>query len=135
MKKYKTLSEFQLNESLPTNNPAWVKKKLIDFFTNTKNLDDVKVHALAEKLEIDTHELETQIYAILVDFFQYGKYNKAIEEHEVNINQEELEIGIRFEMEHTADVNISRRIALDHLVDCPTYYTRLQKFESECKND
>ena len=129
--KYKTFKEFQINEQMPENK-GWIRKKLIDFFTNTKDMNDDKVHELADKLKISPHDLETQIYSILVDFFQYGKYNQAIKEREVHINQEELEVGIRFEMEHTVDTNIARRIALDHLCDCSNYYTLLQKMETEC---
>jgi hypothetical protein len=40
-------------------------------------------------------------------------------------------MGVKVEMEHTTCPIISRKIALDHLVEIPDYYTRLKKMEAE----
>ena len=39
---------------------------------------------------------------------------------------QEFEIGVSEEMEHTDSILIATEIALDHLVEAPDYYTRLE---------
>lgn len=50
------------------------------------------------------------------------------------INQHELQMGIKDEMEHTKDVRLAEKIALDHLRSDPNYYTKLHNagLEEEC---
>ena len=52
--------------------------------------------------------------------------------HNVNIEliKSELKKGIKVEKEHTADINIAKEIAMDHLVEDPNYYTKLAGIES-----
>ncbi len=52
-----------------------------------------------------------------------------------NINMKELAMGIDVEMEHTNSNIFSAKIALDHLTECDSYYTRLKKMEAECGDD
>ena len=40
---------------------------------------------------------------------------------------EQLKIGMRVELEHTPDPRIAREIAMDHLAEDPTYYTKLAR--------
>ena len=49
--------------------------------------------------------------------------------HSVNEEQiyQEFEIGVSEEMEHTDSIIIATEIALDHLVEAPDYYSRLEK--------
>lgn len=48
----------------------------------------------------------------------------------------QLAKGIQTELEHTNDVNISKEIAKDHLMEIPTdYYDRLEKMEEEAERD
>ena len=47
---------------------------------------------------------------------------------------EQLRMGIEVEMEHTKNIEIAKRIALDHLSEIKDYYTRLAKMEEEAKN-
>lgn len=48
-----------------------------------------------------------------------------------DVNQKELAIGRKIEMEHTTNPEIAEKIALDHLAEIPDYYTRLVKMEKE----
>ena len=41
--------------------------------------------------------------------------------------EKELNLGIKVEGEHTDDISVARRIALDHLVEDPDYYAKLDK--------
>lgn len=43
------------------------------------------------------------------------------------VDQHELKLGIKHEMEHTDDREIAQEIALDHLSEDPKYYTNLIK--------
>jgi nucleoid-associated protein YejK len=52
------------------------------------------------------------------------KHKKSID----YINQQ-LEAGIKVEMEHTNSKSVAKEIALDHLGERPDYYERLKKVE------
>ena len=43
----------------------------------------------------------------------------------------QLQIGIKVEMEHTSDRKIAEEIAMDHLYEDPKYYTKLATIENE----
>lgn len=43
--------------------------------------------------------------------------------------ENQLQVGTRVEQEHTMDPDMAREIALDHLLELPDYYTRLEKME------
>jgi hypothetical protein len=47
----------------------------------------------------------------------------------------ELEMGIQVEYEHTTNKRIAMKIAMDHLVEIPDYYTRLAKMEKFAKKN
>lgn len=52
-----------------------------------------------------------------------------------DVDPKELKIGIEVEFEHTDDKDKATEIAMDHLSECPTYYTRLKKMEENCEED
>lgn len=43
----------------------------------------------------------------------------------------QLNMGVKVEMEHTDYPEVAKRIALDHLVEIPDYYTRLNRMEDD----
>lgn len=49
----------------------------------------------------------------------------------VEFIEEQLEMGIEVELEHTNDEKLAREIAVDHLWEIPDYYTRLKNMEEE----
>ena len=53
--------------------------------------------------------------------------------HNVSVQDilDQIEKGIKVEREHTTDEAEARIIAMDHLVELPDYYTRLDKMEEE----
>lgn len=55
--------------------------------------------------------------------------------HNVSVDfiNNQIKKGIKVEYEHTPNKEISRRIAMDHLVEIPDYYDRLEKMESDAK--
>lgn len=57
--------------------------------------------------------------------------NEIAKHHGVSIKQilNQLEKGIKVELEHTRDRSEARQIALDHLLELPDYYERLARME------
>lgn len=55
--------------------------------------------------------------------------------HGVTLDQimKELRLGTEIETEHTIDRNQAMEIALDHLLELPDYYTRLDKMERDAE--
>lgn len=53
--------------------------------------------------------------------------------HKVPIEalKKQLRKGIKVEMEHTTNRNIANEIAMDHLVEDPFYYEKLETIESK----
>ena len=65
-------------------------------------------------------------------FIEFVNENKIIggrgdNINELDVDQEEFEVGKTVELEHTDDINISKEIALDHLAEDPKYYSKLFK--------
>ena len=53
--------------------------------------------------------------------------NKGIlTEADMNMDSSELAMGIKVEMEHTDDVEVAKKIAMDHLAENPKYYSDLK---------
>ena len=114
------------------NNPTWIRKKILEFFSGQAEITKLEMETLADTLKLTHSDLNEHIYTILVDIFRYGNYmEKRKQDIDVEINADQLEIGVRFELEHTKCPLISRRIALDHLVSDDKYYTHLQEMEKK----
>lgn len=47
--------------------------------------------------------------------------------------EDQIEKGMKVELEHTSDLDKARQIAIDHLTEFPDYYDRLKKMEDEAK--
>jgi hypothetical protein len=56
---------------------------------------------------------------------------KIAKKHNVSVKQieDQLKKGIKVEKEHTKDEKTAKEIALDHLLELPDYYDRLEKME------
>jgi len=57
------------------------------------------------------------------------KHNTEYNENYYKKLQQEFKKGTRVEKEHTDDPKLAQRIAMDHLVEDPEYYTKLKKIE------
>ncbi len=75
---------------------------------------------------------EDNIYRLLVDLV--GGVGRHTHISDKDYNPNELQMGVEIEKEHTDNPNIAKEIAKDHLAECPDYYTRLKKIESECNH-
>ena len=104
-----------------------IHTEIIKWFISNPYPKDDAVHAFAEKLGVDPHKFEGHIYMLLSSVLSEGRSKGKDVKHD----PKELEMGIKVEMEHTTTALISRKIAMDHLVEIPDYYTRLAKMESD----
>jgi len=50
-----------------------------------------------------------------------------------DVDPEQLEMGIKVEMEHTKDPDIAEKIARDHLAEFSSYYTALEEMENKLR--
>jgi len=125
----KTLT--QLNEDL-IDNAGWVRKKILEFYSKFDEVTEKEIGDFLKESKITEESFYHCINNILTDFFRYGKYVAKVKVNDkIEINEKELDVGMRFEMEHTKCPLISRRIALDHLVDDEMYYTHLKEMEEK----
>lgn len=100
-----------------------IENQIIDFITANPELNDTMLHKFAEKLNIDPSEIETKIYRILSSFLTGGK----IKGKKLQVDPEQLKMGIAVEQEHTGNSLLAEKIARDHLIENPKYYTLLKE--------
>jgi len=104
-----------------------LQNEIIKWFLKNPYPDDDKVHTFAESLGIEPDKFESEIYAVLSSLLSEGKSKGR----DIEVDPSQLEMGIKVEMEHTTMPIISRKITIDHLVEIPDYYTRLDRMEKE----
>jgi len=104
-----------------------IREDVIFFLKTNPNPTDADLHIWAEEQEYDVHAVETEIYKLatkFVNFLTGGRANEmGIDEEDVD--PKELKIGIGIEHEHVdeTDLDVQKRIALDHLSEFSDYYT------------
>jgi hypothetical protein len=125
LRVYKNDLENLLKKELNTDKA--VKAEILKLFGQDKEIKDVDVHALAERLQISPHDLEEQIYGILRNLLKGGKSGGE----KKPVDEGELSMGISVEAEHTQDKEIAEKIARDHLAEDPKYYTKLKEMEAK----
>ncbi len=113
--------------------PEELKKEVDDILRKAKGSEvpDSDIHAAAEKYKVSPHDLESYIYSLASKFVTGLDFENTImggKGDKTNINtldQNELQVGIAVEMEHTDDENIAKEIASDHISENPKYYSKL----------
>lgn len=110
---------------------------VIDFFTSNPNPDDSILHNFTEANGFETHQFETITYrlaTIAAEFLRGGKMNKSGLDVS-QVDPEQLSMGIEIEQEHTPNLAVAKKIALDHLSEMPDYYTRMKQMEDQYKSE
>ena len=74
--------------------------------------------------KLDESFLRKRIRAMLIEDFLPGGMGDKINSD--TLDQKELSMGIKVEMEHTNDEKKAKEIATDHLTENPHYYTELK---------
>lgn len=136
MREDKYISKY-LGESQP---PEDIRKKIIDFLRDNPVPPDKAIHAMSNKLGIETDIFESHIYAMLGSFYGKGRYvDKGFTEDD--FDPDEVKKGMVVEMEHTNDPDMAKRICFDHLSETPSkskkskYYTKLAILEKEIEEE
>lgn len=93
----------------------------------------MKVKLTSEQLDNIINNYDKNLEGGYADNFNI---DDLAEKFDVDRNQiiEQLNKGIKVEMEHTNDIILSAEIAMDHIAEIPDYYDRLEKMEDEAEN-
>lgn len=114
-----------------------LEETMISFLSDNPNPSDSKVHDWAEKNDIAVDDAERAIYSLATKFVKILKGGKAGKKglKPEDVDQKQLEIGTKIELEHTPDKDVARHIALDHLAEFGNYYDALIKMEKELESE
>jgi GH24 family phage-related lysozyme (muramidase) len=104
-----------------------IKKSMKDLADKNKRVDN-------DLLSIDEPIKEDQVKGGLADNMDLKDIAKK---HKVSVSDisKEFKMGMKVEMEHTNDKEISKEIALDHLYEDPLYYSKLKTIEDHGMNE
>lgn len=121
------------NAEMPTKQfmslKQFINKGPIQVKTPKKELPSThkEIHPLVKQDPREGHRDEEAESACIEDLA--NKHGVSLEDI-----THQLEMGLKIEMEHTEDMNIAKKIALDHLTEDPHYYTKLAKMEGKGEN-
>jgi len=104
--------------------------EVLKFLKKKPSPEDKELHGWSEQQGIEPEETEEVAYALLGNVLSGGK-SKGNDPK--GLDQGEVAKGIEVEKEHTDVPQIARKIALDHLVEHPRYYTALDAMEKALK--
>jgi len=113
-----------------------ISEDVFNFLKENPNPSDAQVHTFAEKNNYDVHNLEKEIYKLASKFVLLMTSGIATEKSitEKEVDQAQLKKGIKVELEHTKDIDLARKITLDHLAEIPNYYDLLEKMEKDAEH-
>jgi hypothetical protein len=121
-----------LNENMPYPAFAKLSKHASPKSSKEKPTDEFRQQMPDSKEEYSAHD-----YAKEMEARGENEESACIEDlaarHGVSLEDitNQLEMGLKVEMEHTEDMDVAKKIALDHLAEDPHYYTKLAKMEAE----
>ena len=129
-----SLKSLILNEQTVTIDEPTLKNNIQNFFNDNPNpsskqfYDFLDTFAISddnfEKIEAYVFELAT----IASQFLKGGRFNELGKKKE-DFDPEQIKMGIEIEKEHSPNLEMAERIALDHLSEIPDYYNRLHDME------
>jgi hypothetical protein len=119
----------------PVNN---IEEKVIAFFIQNSYPTQSMINNFANKLNISSLQLQSEIYICLSTFLSAGRFNK-LSKSENEFNNDEIKKGIKIELEHLDkrsrySILLAKRITLDHLTEMNDYNTKLLEMEKSNKN-
>jgi hypothetical protein len=125
-----------LNENMPYPTFAKLSKHASPKSSKEKPTDEFRQQMPDSKEEYSAHD-----YAKEMEAKGENEESACIEDlatrHGVSLEEitNQLEMGLKVEMEHTEDMDVAKKIALDHLGEDPHYYTKLAKMEGRSENE
>ncbi len=120
--------EIYLEETKKHLNNTKIKLAIMQLFSTDKKVTEMDVKSLAKKLNVDHERLEDTIFGLLSSLL-YKRHKKVFK-----VDPHELKLGLQQEKEHTSDVNIAKKIVMDHLAEIPNYYSLLASMEKSAKS-
>jgi len=108
-------------------------KAIFDFFSQNPQPSDDDFHGFAEAQGYDVHAAEAAAYALAGKYIQFLRGGKSQGMDMSQVDENELNMGLEVEAEHSEDMTTRKKIALDHLAEIPDYYTRLAEMEAAAK--
>ena len=121
------------NEAMKISDNA---KEVAGFLDESPKPTVVKFHAWAEEEGYEVSTMEAAGYELGTLFVSFMLYGRANDKHisAEDVDKQELAMGRKIEMEHTNNVAVAERIALDHLSEASNtaplkYYTALKLME------
>lgn len=128
-----------------------IEGKVVKRKSNNKNHPDYKIiqKAVITGVAVTHQPKNPKTFADIIkgkiddDFEEKGRLSDGhtiesiAELHGVSVTQikEQLSMGAKIEFEHTDDNEEAKLIALDHLVELPDYYDRLEEMEEEGESE
>ena len=123
-----------LSKSKMNLSEKWSEKYKKSINCNNPKGFSQRAHCQGKKKMNETEELEGGL-ADNKSLVQIAKKHDAKGyyhiENMVKSLKKQLEMGVKVEMEHTDDKEKAKEIAMDHLWEDPTYYTKLKKIEAK----
>jgi nitrate reductase beta subunit len=121
-----SMSKFRkfILESKDARKLSKLKAVIIDHYTHDKHVDGVETLQIASKLGFSEAEANQIVRDLLASFLSTHRYSVP-----KDIDEKQLEKGIKHEMEHTTDEAIARKIAIDHISEIPNYYGLLEEID------
>jgi hypothetical protein len=119
--------------------PETDQRKVIDFLVERagRPIPDSEVHSLAEEMGVEVDDLESFIYGLAAGWakFTTAAVNPGGRAEEKGVTEEDfapeaVAKGIEVELEHTRDLDLAKKIALDHLAEFEDYYEGLEEMEA-----
>lgn len=97
-----------------------IQKQVAMLFQTKHEVCDKDIQGLAKQLGVAEPVLEEIVYGLLSSIL-YSPKDKR------DLDNEEVRIGTKHEMEHTDNPIIARKIATDHVAERSDYYTILNR--------
>lgn len=113
---------------------------LMNFIAENPNTTDADIHALAERMKVDPHLMEEEVYKTLSALLK-GRKNDVIAgglaagKPNSDFPEAQIEKGTEVEKEHTPSTAVATEIAKDHLVESDKYYDHLEDMEEGMEGD
>lgn len=123
LKNYFNTSEYKITDL----NEKWSEKYKKSIDCNNPKGFSQKAHCQGRKKKVTESE---ELLGGLADDKTLAQIAKK---HDDNIEtlKKQLKMGIKVEMEHTDDEKKAKEIAMDHLWEDPSYYSKLKKIEAK----
>jgi len=85
----------------------------------------------ADEAGVDQHDAITAAIGLAAKMARLMLGGKSNAVKDVEYNDEQMQMGIEIEHEHTVDDDVAAKIARDHIAEIPDYYSRLRVMEAE----